>query len=126
MATNVTLRGPLPPRSTLGLVVGKPLGVFLASFAMVRLGVCALPRDIGWRGIAVVGCVAGVGFTMAIFTAGLAFDEAAMLAAAKLGVLLASTVAAVVGLLVGRLALSGTAAAGAARTAEEAEGSTEP
>ncbi|WP_437594825.1 Na+/H+ antiporter NhaA [Sorangium sp. So ce1000] len=109
----------------LGLVVGKPLGVFLASFAMVRLGVCALPRGIGWRGIAVVGCVAGVGFTMAIFIAGLAFDEPALLAAAKLGVLLASTVAAVVGLLVGRLALSGAPEAGAARTVEEAEGSTE-
>ncbi|KYF75263.1 sodium:proton antiporter, partial [Sorangium cellulosum] len=92
----------------LGLVVGKPLGVFLASFAMVRLGVCALPRGVGWPGIAVVGCVAGIGFTMAIFIAGLAFNDAAQLAAAKLGVLLASAVAAVIGLLVGRLVLSGT------------------
>ncbi|WP_437931379.1 Na+/H+ antiporter NhaA [Sorangium sp. So ce291] len=108
-----------------GLVAGKPLGVFLASFAMVRLGVCALPRGVGWRGIAVVGCVAGIGFTMAIFIAGLAFDDAAMLAAAKLGVLLASTVAAVIGLLVGRLVLSGAPVPGAARTVEEAEASTE-
>ncbi|WP_437986696.1 Na+/H+ antiporter NhaA [Sorangium sp. So ce117] len=110
---------------TLGLVAGKPLGVFLACFAMVRLGVCALPRGVGWRGIAVIGCVAGIGFTMAIFIAGLAFGDAALLAAAKLGVLLASAVAAVVGLLVGRLVLSGTPAPGAALTLEEAETSTE-
>ncbi|WP_437338593.1 Na+/H+ antiporter NhaA [Sorangium sp. So ce394] len=108
-----------------GLVVGKPIGIFLASFAMVRLGVCALPRGVGWRGIAVVGCVAGIGFTMAIFIAGLAFDDPAKLAAAKLGVLLASAVAAVVGLLVGRLALPRAPALGAARTATEAEASTE-
>ncbi|MGK3963825.1 Na+/H+ antiporter NhaA [Sorangium sp. So ce118] len=109
----------------LGLVAGKPLGVFLASFAMVRLGVCALPRGVGWRGIAVVGCVAGIGFTMAIFIAGLAFDDPAKLAAAKLGVLLASAVAAVIGLLVGRLVLSGAPTPGAARTLAEAEASTE-
>ncbi|WP_437603151.1 Na+/H+ antiporter NhaA [Sorangium sp. So ce590] len=109
----------------LGLVVGKPIGVLLASFAMVRLGVCALPRGVGWRGITVVGCVAGIGFTMAIFIAGLAFGDAAMLAAAKLGVLLASAVAAVVGLLVGRFALSEAPTPGAARTLEEAEMSTE-
>ncbi|XXT70550.1 Na+/H+ antiporter NhaA [Sorangium sp. So ce693] len=110
---------------TVGLVVGKLLGVFLASFAMVRLGVCALPRGVGWPGVAVVGCVAGIGFTMAIFIAGLAFGDAAMLAAAKFGVLLASAVAAVVGLLVGRLVLSGAPAPGAALTLEEAETSTE-
>ncbi|WP_437580718.1 Na+/H+ antiporter NhaA [Sorangium sp. So ce887] len=109
----------------LGLVVGKPIGIFLASFAMVRLGVCALPRGVGWRGIAVVGCVGGIGFTMAIFIAGLAFGDPAKLAAAKLGVLLASAVAAVVGLLVGRLALSEAPAPGAALTLSEAEASTE-
>ncbi|WP_437291109.1 Na+/H+ antiporter NhaA [Sorangium sp. So ce406] len=109
----------------LGLVVGKPLGVFLASFAMVRLGVCALPRGVGWRGIAVVGCVAGIGFTMAIFIAGLAFDDPAKLAAAKLGILVASTIAAVIGLLVGRLVLSGAPVPGAARTLQEAETSAE-
>ncbi|WP_437515555.1 Na+/H+ antiporter NhaA [Sorangium sp. So ce1099] len=109
----------------LGLVAGKPLGVFLASFAMVRLGVCALPRGVGWAGIAVVGCVAGIGFTMAIFIAGLAFDDATMLAAAKLGVLLASAVAAVLGLVVGRLVLSAVPTPGAAQTLAEAEGSTD-
>ncbi|WP_437640525.1 Na+/H+ antiporter NhaA [Sorangium sp. So ce854] len=110
---------------TVGLVVGKPLGVFLASFAMVRLGVCALPRGVGWAGVGVVGCVAGIGFTMAIFIAGLAFNDAAMLAAAKLGVLLASAVAAVVGLAVGRLMLPATPDPSAATTLAEAEMSTE-
>ncbi|AUX42538.1 sodium:proton antiporter [Sorangium cellulosum] len=109
----------------LGLVAGKPIGVFLASFTMVKLGVCALPRGVGWRGIAVVGCVAGIGFTMAIFIAGLAFDAAEKLAAAKLGVLVASASAAVIGLLAGRFALPAAPAPDAAKTLHEAETSTE-
>jgi Na+:H+ antiporter, NhaA family len=109
----------------LGLVAGKPIGVSIATFVTVRLGVCALPRGVDWRGIAVVGCVAGIGFTMAIFIAGLAFNEASTLSAAKLGILLASASAATVGLLVGRLVLPAAPAPGAAMTLEEAETSTE-
>jgi NhaA family Na+:H+ antiporter len=109
----------------LGLVVGKPLGIFIASFVTVRLGICALPRGVGWLGIGVVGCVAGIGFTMAIFIAGLAFNDASALAAAKLGVLLASASAASVGLLVGRIVLPAALAPGAATTLNEAESSTE-
>ena len=89
----------------LGLVVGKPLGIVLASFAMVKLRLCALPRGAGWLGVLVVGCVGGIGFTMAIFISGLAFSDASHLATAKLAILLSSAIAAAVGLVVGRLAL---------------------
>jgi NhaA family Na+:H+ antiporter len=113
---------------SLGLVLGKPIGILAASFASVKLGICALPRGVTWRGILLVGLVAGIGFTMAIFIAGLAFSDAALLAAAKLAVLLSSGLAAVIGLLVGRLLLSAQphlAHPGAAMTLEEAEASAE-
>jgi NhaA family Na+:H+ antiporter len=109
----------------LGLVLGKPLGILLASFASVKLGISALPRGVTWRGILLVGVVAGIGFTMAIFIAGLAFSDATLLAAAKLAVLLSSGLAAVLGLLAGRLLLSAAPVPGAAMTVEEAEASAE-
>jgi Na+/H+ antiporter NhaA len=91
-----------------GLVVGKPVGILLASFAAIRLGVAAVPPGMTWTGIALVGCVAGIGFTMAIFVASLAFADAGRLGVATLGVLAASAVAAVVGLVVGRVLLRAT------------------
>jgi NhaA family Na+:H+ antiporter len=109
----------------LGLWIGKPVGVSLACWATVRLGWCALPRGIGWRGILLVGCVAGIGFTMAIFTAGLAFPNPDWLAAAKLGVLGGSMLAAVIGLTLGRTVLLDAPDPAAARTVDEAEASTE-
>jgi NhaA family Na+:H+ antiporter len=109
----------------LGLVIGKPIGIFLASFVTVKLGVCALPRGVLWRGILLVGLVGGIGFTMAIFIAGLAFPGTGMLAAAKLGVLLASVLAGVIGLVAGRLVLPARPAPGAAATVGEAESSAE-
>lgn len=86
---------------TLGLVVGKPLGIMLVSLCMVKLGVCRLPDELTWRGVFTVGCLAGIGFTMSIFISTLAFDDPALLAAAKLAVLIASATAAVIGLIVG-------------------------
>ncbi|QHE76558.1 Na+/H+ antiporter NhaA [Hydrogenophaga sp. PBL-H3] len=82
----------------LALVLGKPLGVIGASWLAVRLGWCRLPPGVNWPGVCLVGLLAGIGFTMSIFIATLAFDEANLLNAAKLGVLLASLVAAVLGL----------------------------
>ncbi|WP_457629616.1 Na+/H+ antiporter NhaA [Oceanithermus sp.] len=79
-----------------GLLLGKPLGILLFSYLAVRLGIARLPSGVGWSAIAGVGLVAGVGFTMALFIAGLAFD-AALLDEAKLGVLSASVTAAVLG-----------------------------
>ncbi|WP_434679202.1 Na+/H+ antiporter NhaA [Pseudomonas sp. R1-18] len=85
------------------LVLGKPLGVVLTSFALVKLNICQLPEGVSWNGVALVGLLAGIGFTMSIFIASLAFSDPALLAAAKLSVLSASTIAAVIGLLWGKL-----------------------
>lgn len=81
-----------------GLVVGKPLGVLLVSWMVIGCGWCRMPDDMRWGDVAMVGLLAGIGFTMAIFIAMLAFDDENLVAAAKLGVLLASATAAVLGL----------------------------
>jgi NhaA family Na+:H+ antiporter len=85
----------------LGLVVGKPLGIVVFSWVAVRLGLASLPRGVSWGGVLVVGCVAGIGFTMALFIAALAYSATSMLATAKLSVLAASAAAGVGGLVVG-------------------------
>jgi NhaA family Na+:H+ antiporter len=107
--------------AALGLVVGKPLGILAAAFITVRLGLCVLPRGVRWSGVLVVGVVAGIGFTMAIFIAGLAFQDDTLLSAAKLGVLVASGCSAVLGLALGRLLLPKRPLPMAAMTLEEAE-----
>jgi NhaA family Na+:H+ antiporter len=108
-----------------GLVLGKPLGILAASYATVRLGLCVLPRGVWWRGVLVVGTVAGIGFTMAIFIAGLAFPDAAKVSAAKLGVLAASASAGVLGFVLGKTVLPAAPPVEAAATVEEAERSAE-
>lgn len=108
-----------------GLVLGKPIGVLLASWLALRLKLARFPVGVTLRHLLVVGIVAGVGFTMAIFIAQLAFADPALLAAGKLGVLVASGVAAVLALVTGRLLLSPGGSDGAAQTADEAESSTQ-
>ncbi len=108
-----------------GLVVGKPLGVLLASGLALRLGLASLPRGIGFRQLVVLGVVAGVGFTMALFVAKLAFADATLLSAAKLGVLAASGSAALLGFALGRVLLTRSGAPGPTISADEAEASTE-
>ena len=108
-----------------GLVLGKPVGVVLAVALATRLKIAALPAGLTKRHVVVLGVTAGIGFTMALFVAQLAFQAPALLAAAKLGVLLASTCAMIGGLVVGRALLRPTASAVAAATADEAERSTE-
>lgn len=80
------------------LVIGKPLGIIVASALMVRLGWGRLPPGVSWGGIGLVGLLAGIGFTMAIFIALLAFKDGQLLNAAKVGVLLGSLVASVLGI----------------------------
>jgi Na+:H+ antiporter, NhaA family len=89
----------------LGLAVGKPVGIAFAAFLAVRSGLCALPAGVAPAGIAVIGLLAGIGFTMSIFIAALAFEEPGLLAVAKFGVLAGSVAAAFSGLLLGRLLL---------------------
>jgi len=86
-----------------GLVLGKPVGIVLASIAAVRLKLCALPAGVHWRHVVLVGLLGGIGFTMSIFIANLAFEDPPLLAAAKFAVLVASALAATLGLLLGRL-----------------------
>jgi NhaA family Na+:H+ antiporter len=85
------------------LLLGKPFGILAASWLAVRLGLCRLPHDLPWSGVLVAGALGGIGFTMSIFIATLAFPEAELLAAAKLGVLVASLVAGIVGYALGRV-----------------------
>jgi NhaA family Na+:H+ antiporter len=84
-----------------GLVAGKFVGVVGASWVATRLRVGTLPRGATWRGIFGVGAIAGIGFTVSIFVAGLAFDEKPLLENdAKIGILAASVIAATIGSLV--------------------------
>lgn len=107
-----------------GLVLGKPLGVLLASWLTLRFGIATLPAGLTRSHLLVLGTVAGVGFTMALFVAQLAFTDPTLLAAAKLGVLAASAGAAILSLALGRVLLGETQGEGVAQTADEAEAST--
>ncbi len=102
------LSGPVSMGVILGLLLGKPIGVFLAAFISVKLGIAGLPRGVNWFHIAGAGCLAGIGFTMAIFIANLAFPntEVGLMERqhAIIGILAASAVASVVGLTVLALA----------------------
>lgn len=108
-----------------GLVLGKPIGVLTACWLTLRLGLSKLPSGVTVRHLVVLGTVAGVGFTMSLFIAQLAFQDAQLLAAAKLGVLAASAVAGILALVLGRVLLPATTTRYAAPTADEAERSTE-
>jgi NhaA family Na+:H+ antiporter len=81
-----------------GLLLGKPIGVAGFVVLAVKTGLTRLPEGIGLQGLIGVGLLAGIGFTMSLFIASLAFPDAAMLAQAKMGVLCASVVAALAGL----------------------------
>lgn len=83
-----------------GLVVGKQLGVTFFAWLAVRARLAELPRGVGWREIYGVGWLAGIGFTMSLFIAHLAFDGASLLAVAKVGVLAASLISGIGGWLI--------------------------
>ncbi|VAX42016.1 Na+/H+ antiporter NhaA type [hydrothermal vent metagenome] len=84
-----------------GLVIGKPVGIFLFSLLAVKFGIAALPRGVTWKHIFGVGCLGGIGFTMALFIANLAFaGDQGELNHAKIGILFASLVSAIVGLAI--------------------------
>jgi len=85
---------------TAGLVVGKLVGVVGATWLVVRAGGATLPRGVGWRAMAGVGALAGIGFTVSLFITGLAFDHTELRDAAKLGVLVASIAASMLGALI--------------------------
>ena len=88
---------PVAMGAAAGLVVGKPAGIMLFSFIAVKSGLATLPEGVAWVGLLAVALIAGIGFTVAIFIATLAFDDPAVVEEAKLGVLMASLLAAALG-----------------------------
>jgi NhaA family Na+:H+ antiporter len=81
-----------------GLVFGKPIGIFAASFIAVKTKFAVKPAEYSWRQLAGAGAIAGIGFTMSLFIAGQAFADPAEFAAANIAVLCASMLATVAGI----------------------------
>jgi NhaA family Na+:H+ antiporter len=90
----------------LGLVIGKPLGITAAAFGAVKSGVAQLPRGVPWRSLLGYACLAGIGFTMSLFIAMLAFDETGPVNAAKTGILAGSLLAGIGGAIILKTARS--------------------
>jgi len=82
-----------------GLMFGKPLGIMMAALVAVKTGVARLPQAVNWRSLLGYGFLAGIGFTMSLFIAMLAFDDAALVYAAKRGISAASLFAGFAGAL---------------------------
>jgi NhaA family Na+:H+ antiporter len=82
-----------------GLIIGKPLGIVLFTFITIKLGLTQLPKDLDWKKIIGVGCLAGIGFTMSIFITLLAFEDEAIVNNAKFMILIASFISAIIGFL---------------------------
>ena len=88
----------------LGLVIGKPIGIAAAAFVSVKSGIAKLPRGVGWGSLLGYAWLAGIGFTMSLFIAMLAFDETGPVHAAKSGILAGSLLAGIAGAIVLRIA----------------------
>ncbi|HEU0306976.1 MAG TPA: Na+/H+ antiporter NhaA, partial [Lysobacter sp.] len=89
----------LPLGVLAGLVLGKPIGIVLAAVAMRALGWARFPEGMDMKSMLGLGMLCGIGFTMSLFIASLAYHNALQYEAAVLGILGASVVAAVLGLL---------------------------
>lgn len=83
----------------IGLVLGKPLGIFLFSFLSVSLGICSLPKGLKWKNIVGIGLLAGIGFTMSIFITILAFKDQITIDNSKIAIMIASVIAGFLGFL---------------------------
>ncbi|HCR61594.1 MAG TPA: Na+/H+ antiporter NhaA [Serratia liquefaciens] len=97
----------LPVGIAAGLFIGKPLGIFTFSLLAVKLGIARLPEGIGFKQVFAVSVLCGIGFTMSIFIASLAFGDADVVLStySRLGILIGSTTAAVVGYALLRMSL---------------------
>ncbi len=103
--TNITLESnmiagltaPLGLGISLGLLLGKPIGILLTAFICSKTGLSSLPEQAGWKHILGVGLLAGIGFTMSIFIALLSYDSALHIAEAKLSILITSLLAGIIG-----------------------------
>ncbi len=90
---------PVTLGATVGLLFGKPMGIFLFSWLAVRLGFCDLPSAVRWPQLFGVGILGGIGFTMSIFITNLAFAQPQLITDAKIGIFTASILAGVLGFL---------------------------
>ncbi|MCH7517061.1 MAG: Na+/H+ antiporter NhaA, partial [Bacteroidetes bacterium] len=91
-----------------GLFLGKQFGIFAFAWLAVKIKLASLPEGVSWRKIYGGGILAGIGFTMSLFIAGLAFTDDSLLNLAKIGILTASLIAGVVGYLFLKASLSKT------------------
>lgn len=87
----------------ISLVLGKPLGICLFTWLAARTGIGTLAPDLGWRGVLLVGSLGGIGFTMSLFLATLAFADSPHLATAKVAVLLGSCAAGLGAFILGKI-----------------------
>lgn len=98
-----------------GLLLGKPIGIMLASWGAIRSGIASMPTGATWKQVFGVSMLCGIGFTMSLFVANLAFPgDAGQLGAAKVGILVASLLATISGALI----ILATRASSAGREAE--------
>jgi NhaA family Na+:H+ antiporter len=88
-----------------GLIVGKPIGITLFAWLAVRAGIAIMPGAISWRHIFGVACLGGIGFTISLFIAELAFADRPLGDAARIGILVGSVIAGAVGYAVLRATL---------------------
>ncbi len=93
-----------PPASVatgifLGLLVGKPVGIFIFSWIAVKFNIAELPKGVKWSQVFSLGIIAGIGFTMSIFIDGLAFDSEEIANIGKAAILVTSLVAAIAGVV---------------------------
>ena len=99
------LASPISLGIIVGLVIGKPVGIYGVSRVAMRLSGASLPPGVTWAHIAGVGCLAGIGFTMSLFIADLAFSSESLLANAKVGILAASLLSGIIGSVILSLTL---------------------
>jgi NhaA family Na+:H+ antiporter len=91
------LANPISLGIIVGLVIGKPVGIYLVSRLAMRLTNGSLPDGVTWAHIVGAGCLAGIGFTMSLFIASLAFPSELLVANAKVGILAASLLSGIIG-----------------------------
>jgi NhaA family Na+:H+ antiporter len=83
----------------LGLIIGKPLGIFGISFIAVKLKIATLPQEVNWKHMFGVSLLGGIGFTMSIFICNLSFTNEDFINLGKLSIFLSSAIAAIAGLM---------------------------
>jgi NhaA family Na+:H+ antiporter len=98
MSMTALVSNPVTLGCFLGLFVGKPIGISLASYAAVRMGVATLPFKVRWHHVAGAGMLGGIGFTMSLFISGLSFTDTYLLNCSKLGIFSGSILSALAGL----------------------------